>query len=204
LTERFAQPKHPTMSHHPAPRPSVVAACLLALGALAGCTSSPYYDVRFVPAPLELQLATQASPQSQARALLSIRGIAKPTDVEPGRAELRLRIENLGTTTLTVLFDTFQLVSADLESFGPARTSPATVDPRVRPGATATYDVHFPLPAGRDVTRFDLSGLNLGWSVDFDGTRLTTGATFERVVWAPYDDSYPDVNVGFGVGYVHD
>ena len=175
-------------------------AAALLLG-LCACTTSRYYDVQFAPAPLEMQITTQANPQSQARALLSVRGIARATDTEPARAEMRLRIDNLGPTPLTVLPESFNLVTADLESFAPAQFV-GPVAPRVEGSSSSTFDIHFLVPPGKSIDHFNLRGLNLGWSVDFDGTKITTGATFSRVEWPYYYDGYPDVHVGFGVGYV--
>ena len=62
-----------------------------------------------------------------------------------------------------------------------------------------SLDASFPFPAGRTADTINWSGLNLRLAVEFNGTRVTTGASFSRVVVAYASE--PNVTVGFGVGY---
>ena len=173
----------------------------LGLGLLGACRSSPWYDYRFSPAPLEAQVTSEADPSAQVRALVSVIGISRATEGRPDAVEVRMRLENIGRQPATLIEDSLSLVSADLESFGKASVHP-TVDRTVPPGATKVFDISFPLPESHQPKDYNLRGLNLRWALSFAGREVTTGATFQRdeTVHA-YND--PNVHVGFGVGYVH-
>jgi hypothetical protein len=72
-------------------------ALLSLLPPLAACSSSRFYDVRFRPAPLEAEVATQAVAGAQVRARVTVRGIERGKEGSPDRAHVRMRLENLGT-----------------------------------------------------------------------------------------------------------
>lgn len=167
---------------------------LLALCA-AGCASSRWYDARYLPAPLEVEVASQAVPGSQVRALVSVLGIAKPDEKTgvPKHAEVRLRLENLGTAEARVAEDGFALVSANLVAFGAAKIAPGA-DLVVPAGETRALDVSFAAPE-QDA---DWSGLNLRFTLTFDGVRVATGGTFSRAVYAPVEPVHWHLGIGYG------
>lgn len=170
------------------------AAALVVLA--SACQSSRYYDAHYLPAPLEVEVASQAVPGSQVRALVSVLGVAK-ADEQAGvskQAEIRLRLENLGTVAARVAEDGFALVTADLQAFGAARIAPG-VDLAVPAGGTRSVDVAFDAPGG-DV---DWSGLNLRFTLAFEGVRVATGGTFTRAAYRPIEPVH--WHMGFGYGY---
>ncbi len=175
---------------------------LLAL--LAGCQSA-WYSARFVPAPLEVQLQAPDGKPGQARALLTVRGIRRAVAKEnqPDQVEILLRIDNLGEPAVALVPEGFDLVSADLVSFGAPRVQPPIGDP-VASGAQITYLLVFPVPPDRKTSDLDWRGLNFKWTVSFEGREVATGVTFDRY-YAPdyygYDPywPYPSTSVGVGI-----
>lgn len=180
-----------------------VALLLLGLG-LGSCTSPRFYDHRFQPAPNEAQFGTDAVAGSQVRSLVTVMGIERPKDDRGAQAVVRMRLENLGSGAAKVDLGSMSLVSADLAEFGPAQV--AFVEPaqsasgEIAVGQHAVYDLVFPLPAGRKESQIDLSGLNLRFTVLFEGQAATASAHFQRVEW--YRDS--PYHVSIGVGYSSD
>ncbi len=172
----------------------------LILAGLAACTTSRWYPLSFAPAPVEVAVSANAVPGSQARVLVSVLGVAKAHEAEPDRVQVRLRLENLGTVAADVPVDGLSLLSADLAPFGRPHVLPRPL--HVAPGADGTLDASFPFPAGRTVDDLDWSGLNLRLAVDFAGARVTSGASFSRLI--TFYDSEPNVTFGFGVGYHSD
>ena len=168
------------------------------LSFLAACNSSPFYEHRFQPAPYEAQVASDAVAGSQIRALVTILGLERANDGAPYRAIARFRLENLGTVPATVEMDAFQLVSADLQAFGPPTVVSAAA-PEIAPGGAAVFDVALPLPQGRRPSEVDLSGLSLRFTVAFGDHKVTASASFQRSDWRYYDE-YPRWQVGIGVG----
>jgi hypothetical protein len=177
-------------------------ACTAALALLASCESSPWYEHRFVPAPLEGEVSAPAGTAGQARALVTVLGIAKPEGNQKDRAVVRMRIENIGSTSAKLEADSLSLVSADLKPFGPPSLNVPEMK-EIPPGGNDTVDVAFPLPNGQGPYDLDLSGLNLRFTVAFGDQKVTTGMTFQRADWRYYDSGYPRMNVGVGVGWYH-
>lgn len=175
-------------------------ALALVVASTGGCASSRWYDYRFVPAPMEVEVSAASVPGGQVRTLVSILGVArKSSDAKRDQVEIRMRLENLGNIPATLEDSGFSLVSADLQSFEPGEVVSAT-SKTVAPGGSAVFDVHFALPDGKKPSKLDLSGLNLRWTLSFDGTNVTAGATFQRQYIEVYDPG-PHWNVGFG--YFH-
>lgn len=168
-------------------------ALLAALALNTGC--STYYEHRFAPAPVEVDLFVDGEAQSQARGLVTVHGIRRPADGRGAVVEARLRLENLGSNPVQLLPETLVLVSADLREMGSAQVSPPP-EP-IAQGEMGTYAVEFELPEGNTPDDYDLQGLNLKWEVDFGARRVLTGITFERSL-APYSRE-PRVSLGFGV-----
>jgi hypothetical protein len=177
-----------------------VAAAASLLSLLASCESSPWYEHRFQPAPLEAEVSTQAVPGSQMRALVTVLGIEKGKDGKKDRALVRMRLENIGTSPAGFDSAASSLVTADLKSFGPPATTPVGKD-AIPPGSNGEYDVEFPLPEGKGPYDLDLSGLNLRFTVVFGETKVTTGMTFQRADWRYLEPGYPRWQVGVGVGW---
>ena len=176
------------------------AAFLLLLGA---CTSPRFYDDRYLPAPLEAEVGSEAVAGSQVRALVTVIGIERAAEGHGVRAVVRIRLENLGGVPAKLERESLSLVSADLVVFGPAEV--VSVDPAemaeaaLALGQAATFDLVFPLPAGRTTSQIDLSGLNLRFALRFGDRAMTTGATFRRMEWGYWDPGYPQVSWGVGM-----
>jgi hypothetical protein len=177
--------------------------CLSALVLATGssCASSRWYEHTFVPAPLEVRVETEAVSGAQARVLITILGLERAGEGHPDQALVRMRIENLGTTPVELAPGSLELVSADLVAFGAAVLAPDAIAP-IAKDESASYDVAFPLPSGRQPYDLNLSGLNLRWTLIFAGHEVTTGASFQRVHWG-WGYGEPQVHVGMGFGYVH-
>lgn len=178
-------------------KPSSILVAIIAL-ATASCSTSRWYDARYQPAPLEVEVAAQAVPGSQVRALVTVLGIARANEKE-GRAqqvEVRLRFENLGSIEAQVVEDGFSLVSADLVSFERAIVAPNS-DRSVPAGETRTFEVAFPAPE-RDV---DWAGLNLRFTLSFADVSVATGGTFSRVTYAAHDPVRWHVGFGYSHGW---
>jgi hypothetical protein len=160
----------------------------IALLALASC--STYYDVRYVPAPLETRVGDGG--ETVARSLVTVLGVRKADSStgEPARVEMRMRVENLGTAPLAVEAESFELVAANLAAFEPGRLAPAPASELAR-NEVAEFDLWFAVPQGRAIEQFDLSGINLRWAVRFGNRRVYTGASFQRVWPGPYYYGYP-------------
>ena len=179
---------------------------VLLLTLLCGaCTSPRFYDYRYQPAPLEVEVGTAAVAGSQVRCLLTVIGIERPAEGHGGRAILRMRLENLGTAPAKLDTETLSLVSADLAVFGPPQI--ASVDPpamaggEIPTGSSASIELLFALPAGAQASQLDLSGLNLRFTLRFGEHAATAGATFRRMEWVYADPWYPHVSVGVGYGW---
>lgn len=166
---------------------SVLAVLLLAT---LGACQSAWYPHRFGPAPLDISLDSERVTEARGRALVTVLGIrrADSSAGTPERVEVRMRLENTGARTLAVVPESFELVSAALESFQPPSFSGLPSAPLAQ-GESATFEVYFPLPEGSTADRMGLAGLNLKWLVDFEGERVGTGVTFERRV-DPYPYAY--------------
>lgn len=176
-------------------------AVLVALTLCAACSTSRYYDVRYLPAPVEVEVGSEGVSGSQVRALATVLGVARPTEggKVPAQVEVRLRLENLGTVDAKLAIAGIALVSANLIAFQPGVVTPTT-DVIVAPGATQTVDIAFRVPPEKSTDELDWHGLNLRFALEFKGTTVTTGATFSRVEYAPayYEPAY---HFGFGYGY---
>jgi hypothetical protein len=170
----------------------------LLLGALAGGCRSTYYDARFGPVTQEVRLATEDG-QGQARALVSVRGVRRSQEGEPACAELRLRLENLGTRAFLLEQPSLELLCGDLLPFGPARVL-SNEAPQVTPGTAGIYELRFPMPGGRSPDEVNFSGLNLRFTLDFEGERVTAGTPFERI-WPYYGP--PSMSFGMYYGYAY-
>lgn len=165
----------------------VLGALLLAWSGLA-CAS--YSNVRFGPATQDTELRGEAN-DLQARIVVAWRGIHSRDDGLELR--FRLRVENPGPTTFTLVPAAFELLDAALNSFGFADTG--TLPVAVEPAQSATFDLAFPVPSADALDAFDLSALTL--CTRFQGDRWNWNVIFQRIV---YEDPYP--HWGFSFGWV--
>ena len=173
---------------------------------LGSCTTERFYDDRYQPAPLEVEVGTQVVAGSQVRCLVSVIGIERPAEGHGARAVVRMRLENLGTVPAKLETESLSLVSADLAVFGPVQVAsvdpPAMASGEIGPGASASIDLLFALPGETKTGGMDLSGLNLRFTLRFGEHAATAGATFRRLEYLYMDPWYGHVSVG--VGYCSD
>lgn len=157
---------------------------LLALGIalLSSSCTSTYYTHRFLPAPIEAPSAIEGDPSSQARVLLTVVGIRR-ADKQSGRpvqVEVRMQVENLGSTPARLEVEGLALRDSDLTAFDTAVVVPAVPEP-IANGESAVYEIAFPLPAGVAFSDLELRGLHVSWVISFGERRVTTGVSFERL-----------------------
>jgi hypothetical protein len=161
--------------------------------ALTSCTT--FYDIYFVPAPLEVRIGDGEDPSGLARALVVVQGVRRPDAelAQPARFELKMHFENIGNTPLEIEPESFELVSADLQPCGTPRLV-QVLDHALAAGEAFDFDLFVPLPEGKTVDDFDLRGLNLNWAVRFGSRRIVTGVSFQRYIpmrYDYYDPFYP-------------
>ena len=113
-----------------------------------------------------------------------------------------MRLENLGRVPVRLEQPSLELLSGDFDPFGPAQIVSADpqLPPILGPGESANYELRFPMPGGRHPDSVNFAALNLRFTLDFDGERVTTGVQFLRA----YRDGYPyhgHVRFGFTYGY---
>lgn len=150
----------------------------LAAACLASCAT--YYEARFEPAPAEARIEAEEAPGVLGRALATVRGIRRPdSEHATARAEVALRVENVGREPLQVAPESFELVTADLQVFGAGIVRPSPVD-ALAPGDVRSLEVEFPFPAGVGYHDVDLSGLVLRWALNSGERRLVVSTRFER------------------------
>jgi hypothetical protein len=178
-----------------------VASALLLTG-LSSCATSHWYEHRFAPAPLETEVTTQAVAGAEVRALVTVIGIERGKQGARSRVIVRVRLENLGSVPAKLAVDSLGLVSADLKAFPPGIVQ-APEAPEIAPGADSTVDCAFEFPDGKGPYDFDLSGVNLRFSLVFGAQRVTTGMTFQRIDWSYMDPWYPQMHIGVGFESYH-
>lgn len=173
---------------------------LLLAGLMVGCLGTYYSAYRYKPRPVaRIVPAPEQSEQAAGRVLASIIGVRRATgDIpHPASVEVRLRIENRGDQTITLLPASLELVTAGLRDFPQPAIEPSPPI-TIPPGHTQTITAYFPFPAGAEPEAFDLGGLNLSWRLRIDGRTIQQSVTFTRRELD--DDDYPRTTIGFGVG----
>ena len=171
---------------------------LALLATLSACEST-WYEARFAPAPLEVELKADGAPAAQARALLTVVGIKRAAEGQPAQVVARLRIDNLGESTVALVPESLECVSGDLVSMGAPSLDQDPGTPLAR-GESRVWTASFPMPPGHTPENLDWRGLNLKWTVAFGERRTTTGVTFDRVFPGAYDPYWGGSNVSLGVG----
>ncbi|MHC5023080.1 MAG: hypothetical protein ACYTGG_04105 [Planctomycetota bacterium] len=175
--------------------PDAAAAATIAVAlALAGCASGPF-DTRYFyeprPDDVHVRFVDETS-TGRGQVLVSVRGIRR-ADRETGASpsvEVLWQVSSLDGQPLTMRAESLRLTAANLEQFPPPRLEPA-VDVTVSPGASETIRARFPFPEDSYPGSFDLSGLNLRWSVESDGRVLHGSSTFRRArIYYSYPSRY--------------
>ncbi len=188
---------------------------LLAALVLVGCSGlsacSTYYSgYYYEPRPAMIAMDRGVDPPNeQARVLATIIGVRRADDeaLLPESIEVRMRIHNATSTTLSYDLSAFTLVAADMTEFSnPILRPPATWT--VPPQDTLVLDAYFEFPDDRTRKDVDLSGLTLRWSGRFDQDAVAGSVAFQRLrEHYPYYDYhghyYPRHYFRFGVGYYH-
>lgn len=163
-----------------------------------------YYEPR--PAMITLDRDLER-PNEQARVLATVIGVRRADDeaVLPESIEVRMRIDNATSTTLSYDLSAFTLVAADMTEFSnPILRPPATWT--VAPQDSVVFDAYFEFPDDRTRRDVDLSGLTLRWSGRFDQDLVEGSVPFQRLrEYYPYHryhgHYYPRHSFHFGIGY---
>ncbi|MEM9380355.1 MAG: hypothetical protein AAGB93_10445 [Planctomycetota bacterium] len=174
-------------------------ALLLALAVCAlGCrsTSATY---RFSPSPLELLVQERDGAPIIARVLVGIPGAEREGRRSNGMPELlvRIRIENKSRGLIRFDPSRAVLVGSDLAVFGRAKPdrSGVTVVPS---GLAESLLIRFPFPMDGSLDAPLLTGVNLQFELDHDGTPVEVSVTMERDQPELLVDTRHSVTVGGG------
>jgi hypothetical protein len=169
-----------------------------AAATLFGCS---VYDSRYLyePRPVDVQTTKPGADDAEpTRTLVTVVGVRREDSKSklPASVEVRLRVEN--TSPFPVAFDpaSFVLFSAGLERFPDPIVQPEGPF-TVAPAGTAVVKAFFPFPEGRGHDEFDLSGLNLRWTIEVDGHAVTSSAGFLALPSAYYDRYHHRIGVGY-------
>jgi hypothetical protein len=175
-----------------------IPALAAAAATLSGCS---VYDSRYLYEPRPVDVLTTkpgADDAEPARTLVTVVGVRQEDSRSqlPASVEVRLRVEN--TSPFPVAFDpaSFVLFSAGLERFPDPIVQPEGPI-TVPPAGTAVVKAFFPFPEGRSPSEFDLSGLNLRWTLEVDGYAVTSSAGFLALPSAYYDRYHHRIGVGY-------
>jgi len=170
----------------------------LAVLPLAACqaTRVPY---RFTPSPLEVLVQEAPDQPILARVLVGIPGAEREGGRSDGHPELlvRVRVENKGTSTLSLDPGACVLLGSDLARFGdprPERPGPLTVEQ----GGSEALLLRFPFPMDGDLEAPLLNGVNLQFELEVDGRAVEASVTLERVF--PVE---PPPNTTFSTGFFY-
>ncbi|MHC4429762.1 MAG: hypothetical protein ACYS0D_14345 [Planctomycetota bacterium] len=169
---------------------------------LGGCS---VYDGRFVYDPRIVSVTTTADgdaglgarpDEDQVRTLVSVIGIRRDDSKSelPASVEVRLRVENDGTSPVGFNPTALSLVSADLQAFPEPIVQPA-YGIEVEPGAHAVINAYFPL----NDADLDLTALNVRWSLFLEGRRVSASSDFtRRRIVSHHTHWHHHYHVGFG------
>jgi len=154
---------------------------LLAALALAGCSSTYLPQYAYVPKPAQLELTATAEDVPLARTLVSVIGVRRADRTEgiPVSVEIRVRIENLGTSAITFDPGSLALLSGDLVPF-PAPTLFVSDPIEVAPSGAATVDARFPFPGDGTTSSVSMDGLQIQWSLVHGGRTIPGSVTLMR------------------------
>jgi hypothetical protein len=166
---------------------SVIAVALLA------CGCSVYLDgYNYAPRPAVAEVAsTQPQEASPVTAYATVVGVRKddPQNHIPSSVEVRLRVENNGSHSVTFDTHTLELMNGDLLKFPPPQLdSEPTMN--LAPYQSSVLDAKFPFPPGYDYNNADLESLNLRWQIRIDGEPVNMTAQFRRQYTQYYYNPY--------------
>jgi hypothetical protein len=135
----------------------------------------------------------------QVRVLASIIGLRNPDDDAdiPRSIEARVQVINDGDTPVRLAPDTLELVDGSLNTFADPRATPMDVL-TVEPGTRGELTALFPFPPDQRPSRFDLTGLNLRWTLQVADRPVQQSVSFVRQ--RPQHDNQPRFGVGVGIG----
>lgn len=174
---------------------------------LMGCSA---YDThyKYEPHPADVPVSVNGHSGPAVKALVTVMGLRRenkklniPTSVHVG-----LRFENVSDQAVRFDPSSLVLVAADLDQFPSPTTIPS--DPvEVEPGKVGQVEAYFPFPGGKYPGGFDLSGLNLRWTLEVGGQAVPGSATFSirrldhyQTHPGVYGGGIFDGNGGTGVG----
>ena len=153
--------------------------------AVAGGACATHTNVRFAPAIQDSDLRGEAN-DVQAHVAVAWRGIEERDGVP--ELGFRVRVDNPGPATFTLVPAEFELLDAGLTSLGTVGSDGIPV--LVEAGTSATFDITF--PARESLDAFDLSVITL--HTRLQGSRWSWRCIFERLPPEPG----PPVSFGFG------
>ena len=177
-------------------------AALSLLFLLVGCSAyvPNYY---YLPHPGLIGVATtQPSQQTLAQVLVTVVGIRYEDSKLnlPLSVEVRVNVDNKGTSPISVDPGAMQLNSGDLSAFSAPLSTPQS-PLQIAPGQSGVLTAEFPFPDnGATFYRFDLSSLQLRLTLQVNGQLVQLAQTFRRSYyqdyaydpyWEPYPYSYP-------------
>jgi len=177
---------------------------------LSGC--SPYVDdFQYAPRPAVVDIRSKSGQQDPAvSALVSVIGVRREDSKEgiPESVEVRLRLENNGSETVTFDPPSLELTDARVLPFPPpVMRAPSRITLDTMQSTTLT--AFFPLPERSGSG--DMDALALRWIVQIGGQKVTQTANFRRVYprvyyddpyWGPYP-GYPPYFWYGGVVVIH-
>ncbi len=139
-----------------------------------------------------------------ARALTTVIEGRRAGDSTSGEPEMHVRImiENRGDAPVRLAEDGMKLIGSGLEQFGAPRVEPAPGE-EIPPAQSRTYELHFPYPAGMDLSAPELQGLNLSWSIGYSGGIADVTQSFVRRIPATgyYEESGVHWNFFFSTSH---
>jgi hypothetical protein len=168
---------------------------LLFLAFAAGC-SSDSEEFRYNPSTAIAEVRS-ASATPAVTAMVSVVGVhANEKDGSPDSIQIRMRFENNGSETVTFDPRTLDLTTPLLLPFPPPIVlppGPLTVAPLQAGNLTVQFPLP-PLPHGSE----DLNSLQLDWSIQIGGKKVSQSVRFRRVVPSNY---YYDPYSGYPYPY---
>jgi hypothetical protein len=184
---------------------------LVGFALIGGC--SPYVeDFHFAPHPAiaEIKVATTQPSQmepSPVTAYATIVGIRREDSQQhlPLSVEVRLRLDNNGSQSITFDPQSMELTNGDLVRFPPPVLPPPQEIP-VLPGQPVMVQANFPFPPHASYDNMNLQTLQLNWAVRIDGHDVAQTANFHLVhqyyvdpYWGypPYPYGYPYPYYGY-------
>jgi len=181
-------------------------AALISLSIFAFVTGcSPYYDdFQYSPRPAVVDIRTASGPQATpVTALASVIGVHREDEKDglPESVEVRLRLENNSSQTVTFDPHSMELTSGQITMFAPPIVrAPSSI--ALEPMQSTALTAFFPLPP-RWGDR-ELNSLILRWIVQIGNQKVSQTATFQRIYTRVYyyDDPYWGPRPGFWYGGV--